>query len=458
MKTILVTAYHGWVFRNLLGSSSLKRVHDVTGAHVVVCVPSDKVSFTSSTYGAEWLTVVSFDVDAIIATRYNKFWHRLAFLIQNSQYVRDQRLERCEGRGGLMARGNYLLVNGLAAFLSRIPAIAHVYRFLDGIFSPRGVVDNLLQAYKPDLVLVGDLFGEADVLFLRNAKKHGIRTAGMVRSWDNTTTKGILRNIPDRIIANSVTIQRELRVFHRVSEARVSVVGLPQFDSWISGPTLSRDVFFSQMGINPSKRLILFAPAGDVLSDTDWQVCQLLKDAIAHARLPDDIVILVRNHPQHPADFTRFIPDEHFIMENPGTRTLQGNYKGATLNPSENDHLRNSIFYSEIVMYVATSIGLDATVYDKPQIIVSFDGWETRPYVRSVNRYNREDCLGRMVDSGGTKVVESFGELVRALNVYLQDPSLDHSGRIQAMRDHMHALDGKASERIADAIRKELPL
>jgi len=449
MKTILVSAYHGWVFRNLLGSSALQRVHDQTGAQIIVCVPPDKVVFTQQVYGAQWLKVVSFDASSIIAARANKFWYRLGFLIQNSQYARDQRLERCVRTGGIIARLNYLMVNTFAAIVSKFSASVYLYRALDNVFSPAHFIDTLLDAHKPDLVLIGDIFGETDILFMRNARTRRIAMIGMVRSWDNTTTKGILRMVPDAIIANSATIKHELEVFHYIAPKLVAVVGLPQFDTWISGPTVSRDDFFTALGVDSNRRMILFAPAGQVLSDTDWQICQLLKDAIAQGKLPDDIVILVRNHPQHPADFSRFIPNEHFVIELPGTRTTAADYKGATLNLHENDHLRNSVYYSEIVIYVATSIGLDATVYDKPQIIVSFDGWETRSIVQSVQRHNREDCLQSMVASGGTRVAETIDELLDAMNAYLKDPSIDHAGRSQAIQDHMHILDGKAGERIS---------
>ncbi len=452
MKTIVVTAYHGWVFRNLLGSTALSQVHERTGARVIVCVPPDKAEFTQATYGKEWMTVVSFDADAIISTRYNKFWYRLGFLIENTQYVRDQRLERRERQGTIVARINFWIVNNLASILSRIRFAVHLYRAFDYLASSKSSTEVIMRRYRPDLVLLGDIFGEHDVLFQRNAKRNHIRTIGMVRSWDNTTTKGILRMIPDRILANSETVKRELQVIHRVQSSLISVVGLPQFDAWISGPTVSRDEFFTSISSNADKRLILFAPAGDILSTTDWQVCQLLKEAINGGRLPDDIVFLIRNHPQHPADFSHFIADDHFIIENPGTRTLERNFKGATLNPFENDHLRNSIYYSELVMYVATSIGLDATVYDKPQIIVSFDGWEARQYIQSVQRYNQEDCLRSMVKSGGTKVARTSDELIAYIDMYLEKPEMDAGGRRRAVDDHLFKLDGHAANRIAEII------
>lgn len=455
MKTVIVSAYHGWTYRNLLGSSALHHLHEMTGAHVVVCVPPDREVFIRETYGAPWIEVVPFDAETVAASRYNRFWYRLGFLIQNTQYIRDKRLERYWQHRNIVGWINYHVVNTVAAVLSKIPAGAYLYRNLDYKLSTRSAIDEILHEYHPALVVVGDLFGESDVLFLRSAKAHGLRTVGMVRSWDNTTTKGILRLVPDHIIANSKVIRDELVSIHRVVPEVVAVVGLPQFDGWLNGPTVSRAEFFARIGADSTKRMVLFAPAGNALSDTDWQLCEILKDAIKRRDLPDDILILIRNHPQHRADLTKFEPDEHFVIENPGTLTPRG-YYGATLDPEENNHLRNSIYYSQLVMYVATSIGLDASVYDKPQIIVSFDGHETRPYVRSVNRHNREDCLANMVASGGTRVVSNAGQWIREVNAYLVDAARDSEGRERARRDHVYPLDGKAGVRVADVICSEL--
>lgn len=112
----------------------------------------------------------------------------------------------------------------------------------------------------------------------------------------------------------------------------------------------------------------------------------------------------------------------------------------------------HSIYYSEIVMYIATSLGLDSAVFDKPQIIVSFDGWEDVPYVRSVKRYHNEDNLRSLIKLGGTKVVESRDNLIRSINEYLVYPEHQQEGRNRIIEKLMHKIDGKAGERIASVI------
>lgn len=450
MKTIFMPAYNPFITRNIFNTSVLKNLRKQDDLRIVLLVPANKKEFIQKYYGGNSVFVEGRDFDEFINK--NKFWYRLAFLLQNTRYVKDQRAERLWKNKNFLGYLNYWWVSLSALILSNLPLARKVYRLLDYHFSPRDAFDELFEKYSPSFIFSTDIFSEIDALLVREAICRQVSVMGMVRSWDNPTTKGVLRLVPKKIIVHSPVIKRELVRFHDCQERDIFVAGLPQFDGWINGPTLSRAEFFEKIGADPNKHLILFAPAGSILSDTDWQLCHILKESLDEGFLPADIQFLVRNHPHHPADLSRFKGDSRFIIEIPGIRDKNWSDKTIEFGPDENDHLRNSIYHSDIIMYVATTLGLDATVFNKPQIMVSFDGWEKKPYVRSVRRYNREDCLHNLVKCGGTRVVRSKKEWIRSINDYLRDPNLDQAGRDKISDEHLYKLDGKAGERIADEV------
>lgn len=457
MKTIFLTCYHGFISRNILNSNALKILRG-RDFKIVVFAPPNKKDFLEEYYAGPNVIIEALDLEPVIRTVKNKFWYRLAFLLQNTHYIIDQRRERLFRHPNILGYLNYFLVNATAAILSRFRIFHSAYRFLDFLFSPKNYFAKFIDEYRPDLFFSTDIFSECDALFLREARQKKIKIIGMVRSWDNTTTKGVLRVIPEKILVNGPITKKELIKMHDVAGEDIEIVGIPQFDSWPSGPSLSREEFFRQMQIDVGKKLILFSPAGSILSDTDWQICQVLKDAIKGGSLPKDIQFLIRSHPAHPADFSKFKSNDHFIFEMPGTHLgmpgtrFESGYKGIELSPDDNSHLKNSIFYSDIVMIIATSLGLDATVFDKPQIIISFDGWVKKPYVNSVKRYHNEDNLRSFILSGGVRVVENKEDLFRWINKYLKEPRTDEAGRKKAVEDHMFKIDRGAGERIADFI------
>lgn len=456
MKTIFLTAYHGFIARNILNTDVLKRLRAEPSVRIVIFAPPLKKEWFERYYGGPNVIIEGYDLDPFVREKRNKFWYRLGFVLQNSRYVRDQRGEQLFKDRSLRGFLRYLWLSVVAFVLSKISVVRTLYRLFDYRNSPQRVFDEYIRKYQPSLFFSTDVFSEYDALFLRNAIQCHISTVGMVRSWDNTTTKGILRIIPDKILVHSPTTKRELVRFHSCPSDRIEIVGLPQFDKWVQGPTMSREQFFSSIGADPHKRLILFAPAGSILSDTDWQLCQILNDALEKGKLPNSIQFLVRNHPHHPADFSRFSGNPNFIFETPGVKIKKGDDKQTELTPDEHDHLRNSVYYSDIVMYVVTSLGLDASTFDKPQVMVNFDGWEHRPYVRSVRRYNREDCLANLVSLGGTYVASNQNEWVAAINAYLKNPKLHQDGRRRTIGQHMYKLDGKAGERIVHAVLAHL--
>ncbi|MEK7589169.1 MAG: hypothetical protein AAB479_00875 [Patescibacteria group bacterium] len=457
MKTLFITAYHGFIARNILNTDVLKILRANSDLRIIIFAPPSKKELFEKYYGGPNVIIEGFDLDPIIRTSKSKFWYRLAFLLENTQYVRDQRAEYFYNNKTIFGFLNYQRLKISASILSSLPYSRTLYRWFNSVFAPGNIFEPFIKKYNPYVFFSTDIFGEQDVLFNREAHKNNIPLIGMVRSWDNTTTKGVLRVIPASILSPSPKVKEELIELHDCNAEQIQVVGLPQFDTWLEGPTLSREEFFAYIGADPSKKLLLFAPAGSILSDTDWQLAQILRDAMDAGNLPD-VQILVRNHPHHPADFSKFDNDPRFIFETPGVQLRSDDYKGAEIRPDEHDHLRNSVYYSEIVMYVATSLGLDATVFDKPQILISFDGWEKKPYVQSVKRYNQEDCLASLVALGGTKVVYSADEWIAAINAYLKNPKLNQDGRHRTIGRHMYKLDGKAGKRIAQIILNRLHL
>ncbi len=448
MKNVLITAYNTFISRNLFNTEVLKLLKEDTDLKITVCCPPDKVELFTQLYGGPRVSFQGLDMQPIIRKSWHKKLYRLAFLLENSQYVKDQRLERYWNNKNIFGYLNYIWVSSLSLILSRVKFLHAFYRMFDYYCSDRRTLKSYFDIYNPDYLFASDAFGEIEIWFMKEARSRKIPIMAMVRSWDNTTTKGILRIIPDAVVVNSKSTKKELTDMHDVPENIITVAGLPQFDTWLSGPTQSREDFFELIGADLGKKLILFAPAGAVLSDTDWQLCDILSKALRENKFIEPVQFLVRNHPQHPANLEKFKKDPAFIIENPGHLTTAGDRKNVELRPEDNNHLRNSVYYSDVVMYIATSLGLDAAVFNKPQIIISFDGYEQRPYIKSVTRYNKEDCLANLVKLGGTMVARTPEELIQYINRYLSNSNLHNEERKAIVAEHMHIIDGHAGKRV----------
>ena len=258
-------------------------------------------------------------------------------------------------------------------------------------------------------------------------------------------------------VVNNPIIADELVELQGMTRDRIFVGGIPQFDRYVPARRTSRKEFFERMGADPGKRLILFAPAGEQLSDADEQVMEMLVGAAATGRLPGNLQFLVRMHPGCPASLERFATNPLFRIEAPGVRFPE-RIKDTELTPADAEHLADSLYHSEVVIHVSSSLGLDAVMFDKPQIMIEFDGWEKKPYLQSVKRYHDEDHMRRFIDTGAARIAESFDDLVSAIKAYLEDPQLDSQGRARGREQQCWRVDGRSGARIGQFVTETLGL
>jgi hypothetical protein len=110
------------------------------------------------------------------------------------------------------------------------------------------------------------------------------------------------------------------------------------------------------------------------------------------------------------------------------------------------------LYHSDVVIYTATTLGIDSSVFDKPQIIINFDGYKNKPYEQSVKRYYNEDHMKKMIACGGVSMAGSPQELVAEINRYLEDSTYRAEGREKMRKQQIYFMDGKSNERLAQKV------
>lgn len=453
MKTVAITAFHSFISKNILNVGVLAEILKEPGVRVVIFVPKIKEEFFANAYNDDRVKVIGVDMVPILAQLSVKRFSRLAYLLMNSHYLWYKKVERrMANKNKVLAWLKYwgeVLFTKLFAN-RKLTTVILRKQYHKRVVVPE--IGELLRKESPDVLFSTDIFDEDDVIFMSEARRLGIKVVGMVRSWDNCYSKGIARILPDIALVNNETLKDELVTMHLMHVNKIKMVGLPQFDYSLRREKMPRAEFLQSIGAPEDTKLIVFSPAGAILSDTDWQLCQIIAEAINEGEIKYPVHVLVRNHPNHPADLSRAKLGEHFTIENPGTAFGSKNPKDSELSLKESDHLSNTVYHADLVMYVATTLGIDALVFNKPQIIINFDGYEKKPYTLSVKRFHNEDHMKKMINCGGVKLVKNKEELVHQINAYLENPTLDQEGRDKMFAQQLWKLDGNSPKRIAEAI------
>jgi hypothetical protein len=205
-----------------------------------------------------------------------------------------------------------------ASRLTRLPGVGGVagLRFLSGMartvdraLPVADEVRRFLEAEQPDLLLVTPLlyFGSQQVEYVRAARQLGIRNVLGVGSWDHLTTKGLIHEVPDRVVVWNEYQRREAVELHGVDPERVAVTGAQAYDHWFAmQPALSREVFCARVGLRRDRPYLLYLCSSPFIAPREVDFVIRWLGAI---RSSDDAGLreagaLVRPHPQNAEQWT----------------------------------------------------------------------------------------------------------------------------------------------------------
>ncbi|OGQ24915.1 MAG: hypothetical protein A3C54_08430, partial [Deltaproteobacteria bacterium RIFCSPHIGHO2_02_FULL_60_17] len=321
-------------------------------------------------------------------------------------------------------------------------------------------ISRLYDEYRPDAILFTKLFS-TNIHMVKEAKRRGVKTICFLEAWDNLTSKGPLAVVPDILLVWNQFMKQEAVEYHGFPPDRVRVVGIPQFDVYHDpNKFLSRKDFFERYGLDPSRKLLTYAVAAGEIAPTDPDVIEMLYQAVISGRVTTPAQILIRLHPQtrgrHLEKFNRFRGRPGIAIQPAGrVARIQDGW-----DPSWDDMIRLSetMYHSNVVLNVGSTISLDAIAFDTPVVAIGFEGDGQRDYFESYRRYYDYTHLKRIVESGGLRIAQSFDEMLHAVNRYLKDPSLDARGRERVRAEQFCFLDGRSGRRSARAILTELDL
>ena len=91
------------------------------------------------------------------------------------------------------------------------------------------------------------------------AASSGSRSILGVGSWDHLTTKGLIHEVPDRVLVWNEAQKHEAIELHDVPADRVLVTGSQAYDHWFSTrPSVDREAFCRQVGLDPARPFLLY--------------------------------------------------------------------------------------------------------------------------------------------------------------------------------------------------------
>lgn len=176
-------------------------------------------------------------------------------------------------------------------------------------------------------------------------------------------------------------------------------------------------------------------------NDVDQRILNILAPLDAH--------ILVRLPPTDTVTLEHFRPQPHVTFYRPGVGFHEVRHSDREISRADDDHLINSLAYSSVVIATASTICIDAAVFDRPVVLIGFDAAQGVTYLKSAARFLESEHSQRLIRTGACLVATNGEELLRYARHCLAHPEQGRAGRERLIREQCLRLDGASSERVA---------
>lgn len=455
MKKIFIIISKTVMRRNLLDTDfwpELQRNNPDT--RFVIITEPDQVEFISKEYGAANVVVHGYERE-----RGGFRWRLAQFLVRTCLHTHSAKRYR------LMAhelKEATLVATAVKSFIWHILAPHAWYQ--------RGVrkmllrwmrsleVATLFNTERPDLLFAPSMIdNHFDIPFAAEAKRRGVRTVGMVRSWDNLTSHSLLGVIPDRMLYQNKWLQRmgqsNLQRITAKSYGAQDLVGLPHYDLYKEPGQylIPREEFIRAKGLQKDKKIIFVA--GSQLYRSGYILPSVFEEMINSGKISSSVQVLFRPHPKHvfSMDDYKLSGMEHIVLDEDSQKDIKF---------SDTQNFINSLYHADVIIGVSSTITIDAAVFNKPVVDVGFDDANKKVGKwASVERlYDTEDHYERILEISDTPVAISEAELAQHVNSYLRHPTAGEEGRRQILDEFVEPFDGMSGKRLANILTEEISL
>ncbi len=425
------------------------------GWKIVLLVHKEKEEVYRARFASDQVEVVG--IRPIGPGRAYKLFHWLMFSGVNTHTNRWERMRA-------YVRGRASLPNTFfKGFLSTTLGNSNAYkRWLRSMVvrwaKPNTELAQLFDTYAPEVVILTSFINyDLDVHVGVESRRRKIKTLGMPRSWDNFTSHGLTRVIPDELFLQNTYLQQTAVTHQAVTkETPIHIFGLPHYDIYkrAANIVIPKEELFKKLGLDPQKKLLTYGAMGDYLFPHEGRVAPAL-DRILKKQLGESAQVLFRAHPYFLSPLAAMKELQH-VRPDLVALHVDKSKPEHELGEEETQHFVSSLYWSDIVITSASTFAIDGVALGKPVICIAYDLDENPAYWYSNKRfYDSYTHFEALVETGGVTVVRSDAELERAIETLLAKPEVTEG--MQRLLDlFVEPFDGKAGERLALQLSESL--
>lgn len=452
-KTIFVTITGGYGIRNILRTNVFKILKSAKNLKIVIFTPLfNNKNFVSEFCGENVL------FENLWMHRPNlveRAMHKAADVVFFNTIDHVETIKMKEMMLRSESYFGYILSKTIKKLLGKDKNFITALEILDALLFRRKYhhFNHLFERHHPALFFSTDFLNPGEWGLIKIAKSCKVPMISMMANWDHPA-KGRLPK-SDKVIVWSEFQKKQLIEYYGYKPQDILVAGVPHSDYFVRyrDRFLSKRKLLKKIGAPPNRKLITYTTASALGAPFEQEIIEIICKAIKGGEITHPSHLHVRLHPAD--DFSRHEKLKKYgniiTFEEPGRFASSGK---EIWFPSEKDliHYANFLAYSDVVVNVASTVTLDAAMFDTPIVNIAFDGYRKRKFFESNVRYFKTTHYGALVKTKGVKVARDADELIKFINMYLNDSRLDSKKRGEIVKEQCYKVDGRVGERIAKYI------
>jgi hypothetical protein len=330
-----------------------------------------------------------------------------------------------------------------SSLIGRLPESETLDRLLRRwLFSTRRYVSRRLLARMREScsgLVVANVQSLQAVPFLLAARRLALPVVGYVASWDHTVGKGIVSPHVTRYVVQNAVMRDDLVRYHGVTRERIAITGWPQTDIFHERRARAAfDAILLELGLDPARPVVLVAGNTPTNAPYEGRFVDRLVGWWREAGV--GFQLLLRPHPRDREWRERF----RAALDTPGVAVQEPSY-------TDLETLATLLQHVNCVVANAGTILLDSLVNDRPAVCVLFDEGAP-PGERHAELNVTGQHYEELVRSDAFLHASRFEEVVSGVERALASPTELADGRRKVALEVVGEVDGKAAERVVDAI------
>ena len=273
-----------------------------------------------------------------------------------------------------------------------------------------------------------------------SCKRLGIPFVILVHSWDILPARGVLPTRPNRLLVWNNFMQEDATIIHKIPEECIDVVGVPQYETYRRlSHCVDEEVFRDRLQIPYTASVLTYTCSAEWVVPDEYDLISVLLEAIRDDRFGETVLVIRllpggsrnKKYADQFADTNLPIrldhPDDSFAAMDAGSAgSRESTMKFVEL-----------MKFSNVVVNVASTITLDAILFDRPIICPKFSFYDRQKDWNSVNNVYGSSHFQRVIDFNAVSLPLDVAQLYEEISTSIENPSFRSGERRKLAKQMM---------------------